>query len=222
MEEYLQILKNHPLFKGISMEMKQVLTDLDYKIKRYKKDEYMILTGDTITSMGILMEGEARIIREEIMGNSVIIATLHQGEIFAETFVCAQVVRSPVSVLAEINSTVIWLPLGVIMNDTVDKHGLKQNIMANLLKLFAAKNLYLNKKIDILSKKSIREKFMTYLNFLAKENHSTTVQLELNRNELAQYLSVDRSALSRELMKLKNEGIISLDKNNISIIRDTE
>lgn len=222
MEEYVKILNNHPLFKGIAMEMSQVLTHLDYKIRRYEKDEYLILTGDTITSMGILIQGEARIIREEIMGNSVIIASLHEGEIFAETFVCAQVVKSPVSVLAEENCTVIWLPFDVIMNDTVDKHGIKQNIMANLLKLFAAKNLYLNKKIDILSKKSIREKFITYLNFLAKENHSTSFRLELNRNELAQYLCVDRSALSRELMRLKKEGIISLDKNNITIFNEAD
>lgn len=218
MEAYFSKLANHPLFKGIPANLEEVLSDLNYKLRKYEKDEYMILTGDAITSIGILIQGGARIIREDIMGNSVIIASLHPGEIFAETFVCAGVMSSPVSVLAEESCTVVWIPLAGIINDSMGEDSIRYYIMTNLLKLLAGKNLYLNRKMEILSKRSIKEKFITYINFLAEENQSLSFFLPLNRNELAQYLCVDRSALSREIMKLKKEEIISFEKNKITIL----
>lgn len=221
MEDYLKILENHPLFNGINNHMEQILSELNYKIRRYERDEYIILTGDAITSFGILLTGEARILREDIMGNCVIIADLQKGEIFAETFVCADIKESPVSVLAEERCTVFWIPLSGIKSGSLDEAGVGQIIMGNLLKLLAGKNLHLNRKMEILSKRSIREKFMTYLNFLAQENHSTTFILPLNRNELAQYLCVDRSALSREIMKLKKEEMLSFEKEYVTILKET-
>ncbi len=218
MEDYLKILEKHPLFSGIDIEIDQVLSELKYTVKKYTKEEYIILSGDRITSIGILLSGKARIIREDLMGNSVIIADLDKGEIFAETFVCADVRESPVSVIAEENCRVFWLSLGGIKNGTLNKGGYV--IMGNLLKLLAGKNLHLNRKMEILSKRSIREKFMTYLNFLAQENHSTRFILPLNRNELARYLCVDRSALSREIMKLKKEEVLSFQKDYVTLLKE--
>jgi CRP-like cAMP-binding protein len=221
-EDYLKILENHPLFKGTNMQMDQVLSELKYKIKKYNKEEYIILTGDTITSFGILLSGEARIIREDLMGNCVIISDLVKGEIFAETFVCADVKESPVSVIAEESCTVFWISIPGIRSSSLNEVGIiGQIIMVNLLKLLAGKNLLLNRKMEILSKRSIREKLMTYLNFLAKENHSPTFVLPLNRNELAQYLCVDRSALSREIMKLKKEEVLSFQRDSsVTILKE--
>ncbi|MFV0344612.1 MAG: Crp/Fnr family transcriptional regulator [Anaerocolumna sp.] len=220
MEAYIKVLESHPLFKGTSIPMNEILTELKCKIKKYKKDEYIILAGDTITSFGILLDGEARIIREDIMGNCVIIADLMKGEIFAETFVCADVKFSPVSVISEKDCKVLWIFLDGIKSEVLNKIGTGQIIMGNLLKLLAAKNLHLNRKMEILSKRTIREKFMAYLNFLAQDNQSPTFILPLNRNELALYLCVDRSALSREIMKLKNEEIIIFQKEYITILKE--
>lgn len=219
-EDFLKILEKHPLFKGMNTEMDQVLSELKYTVKKYNKDEYIILSGDIISSFGILLSGKARIIREDLMGNSVIIADLDKGEIFAETFVCADVKESPVSVVAEESCRVFWISLLGIKSGTLDKAGISNIIMGNLLRLLAGKNLNLNRKMEILSKRSIREKFMTYLNFLASENHSYKFILPLNRNELARYLCVDRSALSREIMKLKQEEVISFHKDYIILLKE--
>lgn len=222
-KQYLDVLEKNQLFKGIhKSEISSVLQCLQCNIKNYKKGEIIILGGSKVHSLGIVIDGGIQIVREDLGGNRMMIAGLTKGEIFAETFACGEIDVSPVSVYASEKSTILWILIKKIVNPCSMVCSFHSSIIMNLLELMAKKNMYLNQKLELLSQRSIREKIILFLELEAKKKGKEGGEflIDLNRNELADYLCVDRSALSRELSKLKMEKIIDYHKNKFKLLQN--
>jgi CRP-like cAMP-binding protein len=219
MDKELKILDKVSLFSGIeSTKLVSTLECLEGKVKQYIKNQLIIVAGEEITSLGIVLKGNIQIVREDIMGNRMIVAGLEDGEIFAETFACAGVKQSPVSVIAYDECKILWIPVRRIIAPNSYDQNLNSCLITNLLQLLARKNLYLNEKMELLAKRNIREKIMAYLALQAEKHNASSFEISLNRNEMADFLCIDRSAMSRELSKLKEEGVIEYRKNYFNII----
>lgn len=215
----MKILEKVSLFHGIhTNDISSVLGCLDGKVREYGKNQSIIMAGDKFTSLGIVISGNVQISKEDIMGNRMIVTTLAAGEIFGETFACAGTEISPVSIIALLPSKILWLSVKRIITTCSSVCEFHSHLISNLLQLLAIKNMYLNTKMDLLSKRTIREKIMAYLVSEADKQKTSKFEIPLNRNELADFLCIDRSAMSRELGKLRDEGIIEFNKNKFQLL----
>lgn len=219
MKDDYKILNQVSLFQGIHAEDHRAILDcLGAVEKTYAKNQIIILAGDEITSLGIILNGSVQVIREDIVGNRMIVAKLEEGEIFGETLASAGVDASPVSVFASEPCKIIWIAFQRIVTPCNNVCEFHSTLLTNILKLLARKNIYLNNKMELLSKRSIREKILGYLDLQMEGNNSKSIEISLNRSDLADYLCIDRSALSRELSKLKEDGVIDFYKNYFKIL----
>ncbi len=220
MIEEIKILKQVSLFRGIEADnLSDMLSCLGAVRKQYLKNQSIILAGEEVTSLGIVLDGNVQIIKDDILGNRMIVAGLSVGDIFAETIVCAGIKESPVDVNACDNCSVLWVSIKRIISTCSNACSFHNRLVLNILELLATKNLYLNNKMEFLSKRTIREKIMTYLVFQKEMHQNSSFVIPLNRNEMADYLCVDRSAMSRELSKLREEGVIDYHKNQFHLLK---
>jgi len=220
MEKTFEIFKQIPLFNGLNEDdINKLLKCLTAKLKKYKKGETIIYAGNMVTSIGILLEGKAQIIKEDITGNRVIIGGLAKGEIFGEAMVCAHIKKSPVSVIAVTDCEVLFIEYIKIVSSCTNACEIHRGLVDNLITIIAEKNMILTAKNDILSKRTIREKIMTYLNFRMNEIGSPVFTIPFDRAQLADFLSVDRSALSRELANMQKDGLIEYWKNSFKVLK---
>lgn len=219
MNKDFKILEQVSLFNGInSAELSNILECLNGNVRQYPKNQSIIRAGEEITSLGIILTGSVQVVREDVMGNRMIVAGLEEGEIFGETFVCAGLKESPVSVFAMEACRILWISVKKIVSTCATACSFHSRLITNLLELLARKNLYLNSKMELLSKRSMRDKIMSFLALQMEQHKNSSFEISLNRNELADYLCIDRSAMSRELSKLRDEGIIEYRKNCFTIL----
>ena len=213
MLEYSMILRSVKLFDGIvDADLEIMLGCIDAKTKAYRKGRIVLLAGDKPSHIGIVLKGQLHIVREDYDGNRSIIAVLTQGDVFAEALCFAGVQESPVSVTAGQDSTVILLSYERILQTCPNSCAFHRDLIRNILSLVASKNLQLQSHMEILSAKSIRAKVMLFFeSFAAKRGREITIPL--NREEMADYLCVERSALSHELARMKRDGLIDYQKN---------
>ena len=213
MEKYFAVLKQVELFKAIApADLEAMLKCLDPEIKTVVKNEAVLLTGDKPRFVGIVLAGQFHIIRDDYDGNSSLIAVASPGEIFAEAICCAGVKESPITVIASDKATVILLKFDRILHTCSQACAFHQKLIENMLNIVANKNLFLQSRMEIMMIRSIRAKVLRYLEaFVPKQGRR--IVIPLNREELANYLSVERSALSHELAKMKRDGLIDYKKN---------
>lgn len=216
--EYIGILRKTPLFQGISdQEVESVLHCLSARFETYKKENFIYRTGDTITSLGLVLSGSVHIIKEDFWGNKSIIAVLPVGGIFAETYACVAAEPLEVSVVAASDCTIIFLNVKKILSVCSSACEFHTHLIHNLLSALAAKNLMLTKKMEHISKRTTREKLLSYLSNESLKANSSSFEIPFNRQQLADFLSVDRSAMSNELSKLRDEDIIDFSKNHFTL-----
>jgi len=218
MKNYLNIIKDVSLFRNIEFDqLESMLSCLGTRKEKYEAGAVIILAGEQIQDVGIIIDGSAQIIQEDIMGNRAIIAKLGIGDIFSENLACANVMESPVTVIANTPTTVIFIGVKRIITTCSSACIFHTTLIGNLLKVLAEKNIYLNNKMNILSQRSIKEKIMTYLTSQADKADSLKFTIPFNRNELADFICVDRSALSRELANMQDEGLLNYHKNEFEL-----
>lgn len=211
---YYGTLKETPLFFGISDEdLESMLTCLGANMKNYAKNDIVLLVGSKISSMGIILSGNLILVKEDILGNRMIITELSAGELFAEVYVCAGVTSSPVTVVTVSQAKVLFLGYRKMITTCSTHCGFHNVLIQNMLTILANKNLQLNQKMNLLSKRTTKEKLLDYFQIQMEKQESVNFEIPFSRSELADYLCVDRSALSRELGKLKEEGIITFQRN---------
>lgn len=219
MKNYLNILKKVSLFQNIEFEsLEAMLGCLGTRKQEYEAGSVIILAGDRIQDVGILIKGTVQIIKEDIMGNRAIISKLNEGDIFSETLACAGIEESPVTVMALTPTTVLFIGVKRIITTCSSSCIFHTTLIANLLKVIAGKNIYLTNKMNILSHRSIRDKLLAYLTMEADKAESLIFTIPFNRGELADFLSVDRSALSRELANMQAEGLIDYHRNDFKLL----
>lgn len=220
-KEIIKQLAAHPLFSDISAaDIPHLLHCLGAYEKNYQKSEFLLLFEEPITWIGIILTGRVHIIKEDLWGNSTILAVLQPMDIFGESFACGSRKKSEVCVQAAEVVKVLILQFDKVIRTCSRMCSFHQQLTENMVSMIADKNLRLMEKIEITSKKTIREKICTYLgNQVSKEN-SDYITIPLGRLELAEYLCVDRSALTRELNTMKNEGLIDFHKNTFRILKE--
>ena len=195
-----------------------MLCCLGAKIRKYRKSQAILTEGSSAKYLGILLSGKAQIIRIDYKGNRSIIMKLNPAEMMAEAFACSDLSFLPVEVIATEDSEVMLIDARRITSTCSNACEFHNLMIFNLLRAVASKNITLNQKIEITSKRNTREKLMTYLLMEAKKRNSSSFTIEYSRQELADYLEVERSGLSTEIGKLKADGIIDCDKNNFKIL----
>jgi len=216
-KKIFEVIKDNPLFDGIAFsDFEKMLDCLSAKTISYKKDDVILLTGDSVRQPGLVLSGSLKIIKEDINGNISIITEVGPSEIFAEVFACAGVSHSPVTILAVEDCNILFLDFNKVTTVCSSACKFHSTLIQNMLKLIAAKTLMLNQKIDILSKRSTREKLLCYFDY--QRGAAKKFSVPFNREELASYLCVDRSAMSNELSKMQNEGLIRYKKNLFEVL----
>lgn len=212
-------LSNIILFDGISEKYyEDVLICLDAYIREYKKYEFVYKTGESLRHIGIVLNGAINVIKEDMNGNVMIINQISENELFGETFSCAGVEKIPVSIQAVSDTTILFINSKKIIGDGSCMCEYRKILIENMLKILANKNLHQSRKIEHLSKRSTRDKLLSYLHDEVIIKGKKEIAIPYNRQELADYLCVDRSALSKEICKLRDEGKIEFSKNWFKIL----
>lgn len=222
MKNYFEILKNTALFSGIDEKtFEDGFTQLNPKIIRLKKNEYVFHEGDRAESIGIVISGEIQIVKDDYFGNRSIIARAESGELFAEAFACAGLKSIPVSAFACAESEVLLISCEKAVNSAQNFSTFQNRLIYNLLQIVAEKNIALSRKIDFISQKTTRDKLLAYLSSQAKIAGNSRFSMPFNRQELADYLSVDRSAMSAELCRMRDDKIIEFRKNSFVLLKQS-
>ena len=211
MEEYFDLLSASPLFAGISCcELGSMLQCLGAKVSDISKGDPVFLEGDPAGFIGIVLEGSVQIVQEDYFGNRSIIHHSGPGDIFAEAFSFTELDTMPVSGYAVKNSRVMMLACRRMMTVCSNACGFHNRLVKNLLQLVSRKNLMLNEKIRYMSQKTTREKLLAYLSDQAKRAGSPEFTIPFDRQALADYLGVERSAMSAEISKMKRDGLLEV------------
>lgn len=209
MEKYYPLLKRSPLFIGIREEdLAKMLQCLNARIDAWQKDDILLLAGQPVSSVGIVLAGRVRIIKEDFAGNRTILAEIAPGNLFAEAFACARVNHLPVTVVSVTDGEVLWIDVRRVLHICPSACPFHTRLIENMLAVLASRNILLNQKIEHISKRSTREKLLSYLSDQADKQGSDEFDIPFNRQELADYLCVDRSAMSAELSRMQEEGIL--------------
>lgn len=212
-KEYLSELKTMKLFYGIQeSEMTAMLGCIGAYLKEYKKNQYIITLEENVEAVGILLSGKVDMIKEDLWGNKTLLVSMQQGDLFGESFSCGIVKNATVSFVTDTSSTILFLPFSRILRTCNMSCKFHHRLIENMVTVIAEKNVVLMDKVDILSKKTLREKIATYLLQEASKQQSLYFDIPLGRVQLAEYLCADRSALTRELNVMKTEGYIDLSK----------
>ncbi|MEG0798620.1 MAG: Crp/Fnr family transcriptional regulator [Acidaminococcaceae bacterium] len=213
----LDFLLTIPLFTGFTpSELKTLLAFSQPPEKSFQRHNYLLKQGDPLLGIAILLAGKVQIIKEDILGNREILSTLAAGDIFAEVFTCAQLATSPVSVVALTKGSYLYLAPQYLTAIGLPLE-LRLHLNTNLVRLLAQKALLLNSKLLLLSQRSLRKKLMFYFTQQTELAGKNTFTLAYSRNELADFLCVNRSALSRELGKMQAEGLLQFNRNEFSL-----
>jgi len=213
MEKYLNIISLCGFFKDIKeVDLVSMLNCVQAKIRKTQKDEFVLLAGAKPEQIGIVLEGQLNIVREDYDGNRTMVTAVMPGDVYSEALCCAGVLESPVSVIAEVESAIMQISYQRILRVCPNTCTFHIKLIENMLELIAQKNLYLQSRMDIISLKSVRMKVLRYFeSLIPKQGKKITVPF--NREELADFLCVERSALSHELARMKKDGLIEYRKN---------
>ncbi|MDR2166458.1 MAG: Crp/Fnr family transcriptional regulator [Clostridiales bacterium] len=217
MKKIFEIAKNSPLFHGIAFsDFGRILDCLMTRTADYKKDEIVLLAGNWVNFVGLILSGGVKIVKEDDGGNITLVNKLFAPEIFGEVFACAEIFHSPVTVQAAEDSEILFMDFGKMASSCTNACDCHKRLIKNMLNSLAQKNLSLNQKIDILSKRTTRDKLLCFFEY--QRGGAKKFVIPFNREELADFICVDRSAMSRELHKMQNEGIIKFNKNTFEIL----
>ncbi len=218
MKKIVSLPASCPLFAGLKEEEIHTLLDrMDAKERACSKEEVLFSAGSTLREIGVVLSGRMHILKEDFEGNAVLLAQIPPGGVFGEAFAFSGEALTVTAIAGE-DSRVLLLDcekaLSVCPSDC-DGH---RHFLSNMLRLFAGKNLFLTGRIEHLSKRSLREKVLSYLHDCAEKSGGGSFTISLDRQGMADYLAADRSALSYVLSGLRREGVIDYRKNRFTLL----
>ena len=218
MKEFLPVIRSSRIFSGISeAEISAMLSCLDAQKKGFPKGTFLLRAGDTAEAIGLVLSGNILIIQEDIWGNRNIIAKAGPGQTFGTAYACAPGSLLNVSVLAETPVTVLFLDVKRILNICPSACAHHSRVIRNLLGELAEKNLRISEKLTHMGQRSTRAKLMSYFSAEAQRLGTYEFDIPFSRQQLADYLAVERSGLSLELGKMQKEGLLDFRKNHFAL-----
>lgn len=214
----LAVLGNASLFQNIGIhELESLLHCLRASVRSYEKGNFIHRAGEPILQIGIVVKGSVEVVQEDALGRKTIRTSIGRSGIFGEAIVAAQLAESPVSVVATQDTAICFLDYSEMATICGNSCLFHTQLIRNMLEIMARKAMLLSKKLNYALMKSIRDKITAYLVDEYHKKGQKTLQIPFNREELADYLSVDRSALSRELSKMREDGLIRYRKNEFTL-----
>ena len=219
MDKYLPVLKRTQLFSGIGeKEITAMLHCLQAKLHTYEKGESVFRQGEYLNDIAVLVHGSLHIQRDDYWGHHSIINTIHVEEMFGEAYAAPDSGAILNDVAAIEDSAIVLFDINKILTTCPSACKFHSTVIKNLYFAISAKNRSLMQKLSHMSNRSTREKLMSYLSEEAKKQNSSTFSIHFNRQQLADFLSVDRSAMSNELCKMRDEGLLQFHKNNFTLL----
>ena len=191
---------------------------LGARVEQFDKKYTIFTEGAPARKLGILLSGSAQIVQIDYYGNRSILGEVAKGELFAEEFACAGVEALPVTIVANEPCEVMLIESAHVLHTCETTCGHHRQLIFNLMKDLASKTLLYHQRIEVTSKRTTREKLLTYLTIQAKRAGSNRFSIPFDRQELADYLEVDRSGLSSEIGKLRREGVLISQKNQFTLL----
>ena len=219
MKEYLEVLRRCVLFDSVAPEdILSMLGCFGASLKKVRKNAVILAEGDTAADVGVMLRGSANVIKHDYYGERSIVGRVVEGEMFAESFACAGVSTLPVSVVANEECHYLLVECQRITVGCANACSFHSQVIFNLLKAVAARNLEFHRKLEITAKRTTREKLMAYLLGQAKQAGSSTFTIPYDRQALADYLGVERSAMSAEISRLRADGVLLSKRNEFTIL----
>ena len=218
-QSYLPQIRLCPLFKGIAPDnLEAMLTCLNAHLAVFDKDETVIRDGTSVKSPGILLSGSVHITQTDFWGNTSILAEVTPPNLFGETYACLADIPSGVTAAAAENkTTVLFIDMSRMRSPCESACGFHKKLLANLLIILSGKNIYLTEKITHVTQRTTRAKLLSYFSYEAAKTGNAAFIIPFNRQELADYLAVERTALSAELGRMRDDGLITFDKNEFTL-----
>lgn len=218
MNKCISIMEESSLFQGIDKEeISAMVKCLDVKFESYDKGHYIFHNGDKIEKIGLVIDGNVSIEQEDYWGNRHIMSYADEGDIFGEAYACSDSKICNVSVVAKKNSRIAFLDTYRVITVCSESCQFHNKLIRNLMYMLAGRCVSMNEKITHMSKRTTRDKLLSYFSVQAVKCGSNEFDIPFNRQQLADYLSVDRSAMSAELGRMRNEGLIKFNKNHFII-----
>jgi CRP-like cAMP-binding protein len=215
----LQALVGMRLFRGIpAEELTGLLECLGARRKSYAKDEMIIQEGDAVEEFGVIVSGHARSVKWDASGRVIILTLLEPGSEFGVLVAATPGSISPVTIQAQDDVTVLFLHFRSLITRCSKGCARHETLLQNYIIILADKGLELHERINCLLRSTAREKILAYLRRISREQGSPTVELPLNRAEMAAYLNIERSALSRELSRMQSDGILEFERNRFVLL----
>ena len=215
MKDFLPVLRSAPLFSGVSEEeLTAILACLGAEVKHFPKDDFLLRAGDTAESIGLVLAGSVLVIQEDIWGNRNILSKAGPGQTFAAAYACAPGSLLNVSVAAETPAAAMFLNVRRVLIVCPSACVHHSRIIRNLLGELAEKNLRFGEKLTHMGQRSTRAKLMSYFSAEAQRLGKYEFDIPFSRQQLADYLAVERSGLSLELGKMKREGLLDFHKSH--------
>ena len=214
MEKYLPVLKKSVLFSGVKEEdIRALLSCVEAKVRKYGKGEYVLQQGEYLDDIAVLTEGSLHIQNDDYWGNRSILGRISIGEIFGEAYAFSREEPLMNDVVAIEDSTVMFINAKKVISTCSSACRFHTLVVQNLFSVLSEKNKKLVQKLGHIGKRSTREKLISYLSQESKRQKSAEITIPFNRQQLADFLSVDRSAMSNELCKMRDEGLLTFRKN---------
>ncbi len=214
-----EMLSHLSLFSGIHTDnLQAMLQCIGGRFQTLHKGEFPILARDEVPYVGIILKGRIHMIHEDAWGDTAILSAMGPGELFGETFACGTNLHSSATFQAVRETRILALPFRKGIHTCQNSCPFHYQLIENMLRMVSDKNARLMEKLEIVSKKTLRRKILTYLSFQAELQESRTFELPLSRTQLADYLCADRTAVARELARMKQEGRIDFEKNTFTLL----
>ena len=207
------------LFRGTSPEeIRTMLTCLRAETRKYQRGSVIYHAGDLVSSMGLVLSGSVSIENDDVWGNKSILDKVVPGQVFGETYACVPGEPLMISVVAAEPAEILFLDMSRVLSLCSNACGFHNKLIRNLLSISSQKNLVLSRRIFHTSSKSIRGRLLSYLSFQATQHGSRDFEIPFNRQQLADYLSVDRSSMSNELSKMQKDGLLRVNRSHFILL----
>lgn len=218
MTKYIEIINKSKLFNNIdNNDIPTMLNCLSAKERTFNKGEFILHRGDIVKSIYVVAEGQVHIIKEDYWGNESILAEVGQGEIFGEAYACIGNIQAQINAIAIKATRVIEMDINKVLSICSKSCKFHSMFIHNLLSVVAEKNILLTNKVECMAQRTTRNKILSYLSLESQKCKCSEFDIPFNRQQMADFLSVDRSALSKELSKMQDEGVILFNKNHFEI-----
>jgi len=218
-ERQMDVLTGCSLFRGVEREKARAMLEcLSARARRYGRGEFIQRAGERPASLGVVAEGKATVMREDYWGNCSVMTLVGPGELFSEVFACLPDVASAVNVVADEPTTVVFLDIAKVIARCASACPFHERVTNNLVAALARKNLMVTERLDHVTRHTTREKLLAYLSAVARRSGSNEFVIPMNRQQLADYLSVDRSAMSAELGRMREDGLVEFSRNRFRLL----